>query len=99
MGGKLSVLWSQIVFYCSDVASLSNEICNHKTLHCKIKFATIKLTIHLPRYENNQTWVSDADLEIPTLGSRDNAGNTVNLISDIICTSDWDLTVCIGDRR
>ena len=31
--------------------------------------------------KNNQTSVSDADGEIPTLGSMDNAGNLVNHIS------------------
>ena len=34
--------------------------------------------------KNNQTSVSDADREIPTLGSTDNAGNSVNLVSGII---------------
>ena len=34
--------------------------------------------------KNNQTLVSDADQEIPTLGSTDNAGNEVNLVSGII---------------
>ena len=34
--------------------------------------------------KNNQTLVSDADREIPTLGSTDNAGNSVNLVSSII---------------
>ena len=42
--------------------------------------------------KNNQTMVSDADQEIPTLGSTDNAGNSVNLISG------WDLWVCIRDQ-
>ena len=28
--------------------------------------------------QNNQTSISDADREIPTLGSTDNAGNSVN---------------------
>ena len=31
--------------------------------------------------KNNQTSVSDADQEIPTLGSTDNAGNSVNLFT------------------
>ena len=35
--------------------------------------------------KNNQTSVSDADQEIPTLGSTDNAENLVNFISGIIC--------------
>ena len=34
--------------------------------------------------KTNQLSVSDADQEIPTLGSTDNAGNMVNLVSDII---------------
>ena len=34
--------------------------------------------------KNNQTLVSNADLEIPTLGSTDNAGNLVNLVFGII---------------
>ena len=34
--------------------------------------------------KNNQTSVFDADREIPTLGSADNAGNSVNLVSRII---------------
>ena len=49
--------------------------------------------------KNNQTSVSDADQEIPTLGSTDNAGNPVNLVSGIIrLHSRWDSSVCIGDR-
>ena len=35
--------------------------------------------------KNNQTTVSNADREIPTLGSVDNAGNSVNFVSGIIC--------------
>ena len=34
--------------------------------------------------KNNQSSVSNADQEIPTLGSTDNAGNSVNLVSSII---------------
>ena len=34
--------------------------------------------------KNNQTSVSDADREIPILGSTENAGNSVNLVSGII---------------
>ena len=34
--------------------------------------------------KNNLTSVSDADREIPTLGLKDNAGNSVNLVSGII---------------
>ena len=34
--------------------------------------------------KHNETLVSDADREISTLGSTDNAGSSVNLISGII---------------
>ena len=34
--------------------------------------------------KNNQSSASDADQEIPTLGSTDNAGNSINLVSGII---------------
>ena len=34
--------------------------------------------------KNNQSSVSDADREIPSYGSTDNAGNNVNLVSGII---------------
>ena len=34
--------------------------------------------------KKNQTSVSDADREIPTLGSTDNAWNSVNLVSGMI---------------
>ena len=41
--------------------------------------------------KHNQSSVSDEDWEIPTLGSTDNAGNSVNLISGIIrLSSGWD---------
>ena len=50
-------------------------------------------------YKNDQSLVSDADREIPTLGSMQNAGNSVNLVSGIICIpSSWDFFVCIRDR-
>ena len=46
----------------------------------------------------NQTSGSDADREIPTLGSTDNVGNSVNLVSGIIrLPSGWDFSICIGD--
>ena len=35
--------------------------------------------------KNNQSSVSNAGGEIPTLGSMDNAGNSINLVSSIIC--------------
>ena len=47
----------------------------------------------------NQTLVSDADIDIPTLWSRDNAGNSVNLVSSMIrLPSGWDFSVCIRDQ-
>ena len=50
--------------------------------------------------KNNKTSVSDADREIPTLGSMDNARNEVNLVSGINrLPSGWDFSVCIGNRR
>ena len=49
--------------------------------------------------KNNQTSVSEVDLEIPTVESTDNAGNSVNLVSGIIhLPSGSDFSVCIGDR-
>ena len=50
--------------------------------------------------KNNQSSsVSDVDQEIPTLGSMDNAGNEVNLISGIILLpSGWDFLIFIEDR-
>ena len=48
---------------------------------------------------NNQTFVSDADHEIPTLGSTDNTGISVNFVPDIIhLPSVWDFSVYIGDQ-
>ena len=49
--------------------------------------------------KNNQTSASDADQEIPTLGTTDNAGNSVNLVSGISrLPSGWDFSICIEDR-
>ena len=49
--------------------------------------------------KNNQTWVSDADPKISTLGSTDIAGNSVNLVSGIIhLPSGLDFSVCIRDQ-
>ena len=48
--------------------------------------------------KNNQSWVSDADREIPTLGSIDNVRNKVNLVSGIIhLPSGRDFSVCFRD--
>ena len=49
--------------------------------------------------KNNQTSVSDADRDIPTLGSTNNAGNSENLASGIIrYPSGWNFFVWIGDQ-
>ena len=49
--------------------------------------------------KNNQSSVSDADREIPTLRLMDSAGNSVNLVSSFICLAlGCDFSVCIGDR-
>ena len=49
--------------------------------------------------KNNQTSVADADREVPTLGSAENAGNSINLVFDIIrLPSGWDFSICIGGR-
>ena len=49
--------------------------------------------------EKKQSSVSDADREIVTLGSTDNAGNSVNFDFCIFSLlSGWDFSVCIGDR-
>ena len=70
---------------------------HHTTLIVNIRFKTLSLPIRGKK--NNQSSVSDADREIPTLGSTDNAGNSVNLLSGIIrLPSGWDFSVCIGDR-
>ena len=45
--------------------------------------------------KNNQSSVSGAEREMPTLGSMDNARNLVNLVSGIIpLPSSWDFSVC-----
>ena len=44
--------------------------------------------------KNDQSSVSEADREIPILGSTDNAGNSVNLVSGIIrLPSGWDFSI------
>ena len=46
--------------------------------------------------KNNKTLVFDADQEIPTLRSMDNAGNSGNLVYGIITLPwGWDSLVCI----
>ena len=69
----------------------------HTTLIVNIIFKT--LIFQRIGKKNNQSSVSDADREIPTLGSTDNAGNSVNLVSGIIrLPSSLDFSVCIGDQ-
>ena len=47
--------------------------------------------------KNNQSTVSNADREIPTLGSTDNAGNSLDIVSGIILLpSGRGFSVCIG---
>ena len=49
--------------------------------------------------KNNQISVSGPEREIPTLGSTDNAGKSVNSLSSILCLpSGWDFLVCIENR-
>ena len=49
--------------------------------------------------KSNLSLIPDADRETPTLGSMDNAGNSVELVSGIIhLLSHLDFSVCIGDR-
>ena len=44
--------------------------------------------------KDNQTSVSNADREIPTIRSTDNARNLVNIVSDIIhLPSVWDFSL------
>ena len=51
----------------------------------------IKIFFYVLGKKNNQTLVSNADPEIPTLWSMDNAGNSINLVSSIIrLPSGWD---------
>ena len=59
------------------------------------------ITFNVMGKKNNQSSVSDADREIPTIGSTDNAGNLLNLVSGIIrlhVPSGWDYSVFIGGR-
>ena len=65
----------------------------------KMKAMTNNKLYHVIGKKNNQSSVSDADREIPILGSTDNAGNSVNLVSGIIrLPTGWDFSVCIGGR-
>ena len=54
------------------------------------------MTFNVIGKKNNQTSVSDADREIPTLGLTNNAGNSVNFVSGIIrLPLVLDFSVCI----
>ena len=67
------------------------------SLNCK-NFKEIIRFYSMIGKKNNQSWVSVADREIPTLRSTNNAVNLVNLVSGIICLpSGWDFSLCIRD--
>ena len=53
-------------------------------------------TFYVIGKKNNQTSVSNADREIPTLGSMDNAGNFVSGIIRLL--SGWNFSVCFRGR-
>ena len=70
---------------------------HHTMLIVNILFKT--LIFPILGKKNNQSLVSDEDREIPTLGSTENAGNLVNLVSGIIhLPSGWDFLVYTGDQ-
>ena len=57
------------------------------------------LTFNVIGKKNNQSPVFDADRKITTLGSTDNAGNKINLVSGMIRSpSRWDFSFCTGDQ-
>ena len=58
----------------------------------------IKIIFNIIGKVNNQTSVSDADREIPTLRYVNNGGNPVNLVSGTTrLPSAWNISVCIVD--
>ena len=69
---------------------------HHTTLIVNILFKTSIFPVIGKK--NNQSSVSDADREIPTLGSTDNAKNLVNLVSGFVhFPLSWDISVCVED--
>ena len=65
---------------------------------CRSELAVIFPIIGKKARKNNQISVSDGDREIPTPRSTNNAGNSVNPVSDIIrLSSGRDFSVYIGD--
>ena len=60
----------------------NKEVDRHTMLIVNIVFKT--MIFRITDKKNNQSSVSYADREIPTLGSTDNAGKKVNLVSGII---------------
>ena len=69
---------------------------HHTTLIVNILFKTSIFPVIGKK--NNQSSVSDADREIPTFGSTDNAKNLVNLVSGFIrLPLGWDISVCVED--
>ena len=76
----------------------NRSLCDVKCKKGK-KWRNINNNFNVIGKKNNQSSVSDANQEIPYLGSTDNAGNSVNLVSGIIrLPSDWNFSVCIEDR-
>ena len=67
----------------------------HTTLIVNTLFKTLIFFQRIGK-KNNQSSASDADSEIPTLGSPDNAGNEVNLVFSIICLSSIGWLVVLG---
>ena len=95
---KIDVSCLQTLLTChNEDLQMTFGVGRHTTLIVSILFKTS--IFHRIGKKNNHTSISDADREIPTLGSMDNAGNSVNLISGIIhLPSGWDFSVCIGNR-
>ena len=94
----------QILFYFSG----AEKFCHAHGLRqltrdtkCDVNFFVYKRYVIFPIIgkKNNQTPISDADREIPTLGSTDNTRNSLNLVSGISrLPSGWDFSICISDR-
>ena len=73
---------------------------NRKNIEGKLEIIVINIMIYSIKGKiNNQSSVSDIDRTIIALGSTDNAGNSVNLVSDIFrLPSGWDVSVFIGNQ-
>ena len=101
--------------YLRAVTKTPNDVWSWPSYHVNCKYSFFKTSIiPIIGMKNSQSSVSDADREIPTLGSTANAGNEVNLVSGIIRLPEgwdfsanagiirlpegWDFSVYIGDR-